>query len=202
MLPEVKNQKGEFWARAHELFLKRIAPYELVDSERVFSRLADLADFSNPQIAADADVWCEAVYSQLKQHLHDTPPIFAWVPGKVPLAVSRHTAQTALPRTSGSVTDALDLDAIGKEDAEQKKREQENERLVNACEHAISSFFPVKGRHLAYAVQEPVQKTLRKYLEEQKIRGANMAQVLQKIEAYIENEYKKLAPSERLSERM
>lgn len=213
---EATKQKmtAQVWAEVLRLLRIKIGPsYELknldIDDPKnpgqripgpTFLRLVTLADVVSPNLSADAGEWVESMFSELKRHLLDRPAIFHWEPGKEPPMVKKYAAPQT-PRIAGGVSDALEAESMGKEDADQKKREQENERLKNACEHAISSFYPVKYGQLSYSTQQEAQKTLRKYLAEQTERGANMAQVLQKIEAYIENEYQKLAPAERLGER-
>lgn len=199
MLPEVKNQGRGFWNQVGALFVKRIAPYELQEPVRVFTRLMDLADLTNPRIPADVGAWVEAIYAQLKRHIHDDPPIFSWVTGKVPPLVSRHQEQLAAQnKRGGSVTDQLDIDSIGKEHAEQQARERERERLKGVCEYTIANFYPVKYNRLSYSVQQSVQAILTKYLEEQYALGTDMNAVAARIGQYIDNEYKKLAPSEKL----
>ena len=200
MTPEVKNQKAEFWNQVGELFMKRIAPYELQEPKRVFVRLMDLADFANPRIPADVGAWCEAIYSQLKRHIHDKPPMFSWVPGKVPPLVSGHQAQLVAQNkhTSGSAADQAEFDTIGRENAEQQARERERERLKGVCEYTIANFYPVKFNRLSYSVRQSVQAILTKYLEEQYALVTDMNAVAARIGQYIDNEYKKLAPSEKL----
>lgn len=184
------------WEEVSRLLQIKIAPYALKEYARSFRLLMEFADRANPELSADAGEWANAMYAQLKQHLLDSNPrLFFWEPDKTPPMVRK------VFEPKQRVSHIVEIEQVEKEAAEHKvqvEHKQAQERAKNDCEHEIARFFPTRGAHLAYDVQERVQKTLREHLAKQIEKGADMVGVLRKIREFIDAEYKKLAPSERL----